>query len=51
MCKDHIHLRIRIRFDVSIIEGLLEGVKVGRERRQSSVICQQRHMYMRGGWW
>ena len=47
MCKDGIHLAIRVRSEISSVEGRVERVDVGGERRHRSVIRHQRHSYVR----
>ena len=47
MCEDSVHLSIWVRFEVSSVEGRVERVDVGGERRHRSVIRHQRHSYVR----
>ena len=49
MSEDGIHLAIRVRSEISSVEGRVERVDVGGERRHRSVIRHQRHSYMRRG--
>ena len=41
MCEDGIHLAIRVRSEISSVEGRVERVDVGGERRHCSVVRHQ----------